>query len=130
MTYSSTTKTNFKNTQLKKYLSPERRAAKVIGYTKSIKNTIDSQTFSVLKNCLKKKFGYEVLDNYFKNLNYRKHTRNNNCSLKLPPIKLEISKQSMFYGGVTLFNSLLRDERKSIFETIWFDFALNSYYCM
>ena len=71
-----------------------------------------------MKNCLKKKFGYEVLDNYFEILIHGKHTRNNNCSLKLPPFKLEISKQSFYYGAVTLFNSFPRDERKSIFKAI------------
>ena len=94
--YSSTTKTSFNNTQLQKFLSLERRATKVIGYElnqwKSIKDTIDNQISSLKKNCQQKKFGYEILDNYFEILNHGKHTRNNNCSLKLLPIKLEISK--------------------------------------
>ena len=85
---------------------------------KSIKETTDNQIYSLVKNCLKKKFGYEVLDNYFEILNHGKHARNNNCSLKLPPIKLEILKRSFYYGGVKLFNSLPKDERKSIFEAI------------
>ena len=72
----------------------------------------------MLKNWLKKKFGYEVSDKYFENLNHGKHTRYNNSFLNLPPVQLEILKQNFFYGGVTLFNSLLRDERKSIFEAI------------
>ena len=121
LTYSSTTKTSFNNTQLQKFSSFERRATKVIGYElnqwKSIKDTTDNQICSLVKNCLQKKFGYEVLNNYFEIFNHRKHTRNN-CSLKLPPIKLKISKQSFYYGGVKLFNSLPRNERKSIFEAI------------
>ena len=71
-----------------------------------------------MKNCLKKKFGYEESDNYFEILNHEKHARNDNCSLKLPPIKLEIWKQSFYYGRVKLFNSLPRDERKYIFGAI------------
>ena len=121
LTYNSTTKTSFNNTQLQKFSSLERRATKVISYElnqwKSIKDTTDNQICSLVKNCLQKKFGYEVLNNCFEILNHRKHTRNNNCSLKLPPIKLKISKQS-YYGGVKLFNSLPRNERKSIFEAI------------
>ena len=120
LTYSSTTKTSFNHNQLQKFSSLEKRATKVIGYDlnqwKSIKDTTDNQICSLVKNCLKKKFGYEVLDNYFEILNHGKHARNNNCSLKLPPIKLEISKQSFYYGGVKSFNSLPRDEKKSIFE--------------
>ena len=122
LTYSSTTKTSFNHNQLQKFSSLEKRATKVIGYElnqwKSIKDTIDNQICSPVKNCLKKKFGYEVLDNYFEILNHGKHARNNNCSLKLPPIKLKISKQSFYYDGVKLFNSLPRDERKSMFEAI------------
>ena len=98
LTYSSKTKTSFNNTQLQKFSSLERRATKVISYElnqqKIINDTNDAQICPLVKNCLKKKFGYEVSDNYFEIVNHRKHTRNNNCSLKLPPIKLEISKQS------------------------------------
>ena len=81
LTYNSTTKTSFNNTQLQKFSSLERRATKVIGYEvnqrKSIKDTIDNQICSLVKNCLKKKFGYEVLDNYFEILNNGKHSRYN-----------------------------------------------------
>ena len=69
LTYISTTKTSFNKTQLQKFSSLERRATKVIAYElnqwKSIKDTIDSQICSLVKNCLKKKFGFEVSDNYF-----------------------------------------------------------------
>ena len=69
LTDSSIKKTSFNNTQLQKFSSLERRATKVIGYElnqwKSVKDTIDNQICSLVKNCLKKMFGYEVLDNYF-----------------------------------------------------------------
>ena len=69
LTYISTTKTSFNKSQLQKFSPLERRTAKVIAYElnqwKSIKDTIDSQMCSLVKNCLKKKFGFEVLDNYF-----------------------------------------------------------------
>ena len=70
LTYSSAIKTSFNNTQLQKCSTLERRATKVIDYElnqcKSIKNTFDHQICLLVKKCLKKKFDYEVLDNYLK----------------------------------------------------------------
>ena len=118
LTYSSTIKTNFNPTQLKRFTSLEKRAENIIGLrhnsSKCIKDCIDAQICSLVKKCLHKKLNHNILDDYFVITNHSKHTRNNNCSLRLPPIKLEVTKQSFYYGGAKIFNALPIDERKSL----------------
>ena len=116
LTYSCTIKTSFNNTQLAKFVSIERRAANIIGsgVTKCIKGTIDAQICSLTIKCLNKSFDHETLDNYFELMCHGKATRNNKCSLRLPPIKLESSKQSFYYGGAKLFNFMPEEERRSL----------------
>lgn len=56
----------------------------------------------------------ENFNEYFK-LNARaKSTHNNNCLVKLPPIKLEFARNSFYYFGDYLYNALSLEIRKEL----------------
>ena len=60
----------------------------------------------MVEKCLRKEIGHESFDNYFRMISHSKETRNNNISIKLPKIKLEVAKQGFYFGGAKLFNGL------------------------
>ena len=47
-----------------------------------------------------------IFDDYFTNITHDKATRNNSNILRLPHVKLEVAKQSFFFGGAKLYNTL------------------------
>ena len=84
----------------------ERSASKIIGGTipaKSILGSVEKQVCSLVKTCLKKEIGHPSFDDYFTVLSHSK-TRNNNLTLKLPTIKLEVSRPSFYFGAAKIFN--------------------------
>jgi hypothetical protein len=89
----------------------------VIG-TESIPNTKELVQwqifFYMVEKCLQRNFEHDTLDNYFQMVNHEKETRNNSISIKLPRIKLELAKQSFYFGGAKLFNSLPATTRRSM----------------
>jgi len=96
--------------------SLENRAAKIIGIN-SVKSMIDSvekQICEFVKNSIKKDFQHPIFDNYYDVISHGKMTRNNNCSLRFPQVKLQNSKQGLSYGGVKVFNNLTIVERRKI----------------
>ena len=98
-THSSAIKTSINDSQNAKYESLERRASKVIG-SNTIPKTrvvIESQICSLVQHCLHKNLGHETFDSYFEVMKHSKHTRNNNFSLRLPAVKLEVAKQGFSY---------------------------------
>ena len=108
LTYSCTIKTAFTETQPAKFTSLENRATKTIG-TKSVLNInelIQSQICSLVEKCIQGRIEHETFDNYFEMACHVKETRNNNISIRLPRIKLELTKQSFYFGGAKLFNTL------------------------
>ena len=112
----STVKTVFTDSQLIKQASFENRAKKVIGIPskQSIKATVELQICSMVEKCLRKEIGHESFDNYFRMISHSKETRNNNISIKLPKIKLEVAKQGFCFGGAKLFNGLPLTMRTSL----------------
>ena len=60
----------------------------------SIKATVESQICSMVEKCLRKEIRHESFDDYFQMISHSKDTRNNNISIKLPKIKLEVAKLS------------------------------------
>ena len=53
-------------------------------------------------------------NNYFENNVTGINTRNANCLLKLPKVKLDFAKQSFFYSGAKIYNDLPIDIRKEV----------------
>ena len=60
----------------------------------------------LVKKCLLKKFDLDTFDNYFQIIEHKKNTRNNNYSVRLPRVKLELARQGFFFVGGSLYNSL------------------------
>ena len=118
LTYSNAIKTSFNATQLSKFESLEKRAANIIGakLSKTIKKSVDDQICVLVKNCLQRKVGHGVFDNYFDVTKHGKQTRNNKCMIRLPRINLESSRTSLYYGGAKVFNNLPLKERQSFLE--------------
>ena len=81
---------------------------------RSIQETVKSQVCSMLERCQKKEIGHESFDNYFQMINHSKKIRTNNMLIKLPKIKLEVAKQSFYFGGGKLFNGLPLTTRTSL----------------
>ena len=89
-----------------KYNSLGRRARKIIKLdVSSIENLTNRERVLLVKSCLCKESN-EEFNNYFKLFEYKYKTRNNSKSIKLPPVKLELSKQAFFFSGGILYNSL------------------------
>ena len=90
LTYSHTIKTTYTNSQIAKLCSLENRAAKIIGI-KLVKSTIgvvEKQICEFVKSSIKKDFQHSVFDNYYDVISHGKTTRNNNCLLRFPQVKL------------------------------------------
>ena len=65
----------------------------------------------LVQRCVQKKL-CDNFDEYFKVQSHDRVTRNNNCSLRIPKIKLKYAKNGFFYIGVSLYNELPIDIRK------------------
>ena len=90
LTYSNAIKTS-NATQLSKFESLEKRAANIIGskLSKTIKKSIDHQICVLVKNCLQRKVGHGVFDNYLDVTKHGKQTRNNKCMIKSGKLKIK-----------------------------------------
>ena len=67
---------------------------------------MDWESYLLVKKCLEKQTNSSTFDNYFKMLSHEKSTRNNNTLIEIPRVKLEVAKQSFYFAGAKLFNSL------------------------
>jgi hypothetical protein len=65
----------------------------------------------LVKKCLEQEIHNPIFDEYFTMISHEKGTRNNNCMLRLPRMKLEVAKQSFYFGGAKLYNALPLDLR-------------------
>ena len=65
-----------------------------------------------MKKCLLKELNSETFDNYFIFQKHNKNTRNNNYSIRLPRVKLELARQSFYLYGGKLYNELPMGIRK------------------
>ena len=72
----------------------------------SINGLVNRDIFLLVKKCLLKEFDSETFDNYFILQKHNKNTRNNNYSVRLPRVKLELARQSFYFYGEKLYNEL------------------------
>ena len=78
----------------------------------SIKQTQKKKVCKFVRDCLDG--SNDVFINYFEKMKHGKATRNNNCMLRLPAIKLESTKRSFYFNGAYTYNNLpidIRSER-------------------
>ena len=115
ITYSTTHRIPFTNTQYKKLESLSRRASSIIKCNDnlpSINGLVNRDICLLVKKCLLKSLNSETLDNYFTEQMHNKNTRNNNHSIRLPRVKLELARQSFYFYGGKLYNALPLGMRK------------------
>lgn len=116
LTYSCAIKTTFTESQLVKYALLERSACATTGTTPvlRIKDCLEIKICSFVESCFQKKIDHPIFNNNFEIMGCEKRTRNNNISLKLPPVKLEIAKKGCYFGGTKLFNNLSVEKRRLV----------------
>ena len=113
-TYSSTLKVILYETELKKLESLDNRAKNIIKTNKSIPKIISlvkRDQCLVVKKCLLKEFATNTFNEYFTTQQHSKQTRNNQCSVRLPRVKLETARRGFYFAGGSLYNSLPTDIR-------------------
>ena len=74
---------------------------------KNVLHEVNKQNCIFVKKCLLKRKNSSIFDNYFQVPKHSQQTRNYRIMLKLPSVKLEIYKQSFYFNGARLYNSLL-----------------------
>ena len=129
LTYAGPLKTYFTATQLSRLSSLHDRAKFVTKNTgiKNISNEISRQNCLFVKKCITKETSSWCFDNYFTIiLNENRRTRNSGCLLRIPSVKLELSRSSFYFGAATLFNKLPLEIRAKP-KTSEFRLALKGY---
>ena len=113
LTYGGTVKTTFTETQKEKLILLQNRAKSIIGseHVPIIIDVIKCESCLLMEKCLERKIQNQIFEEYFALISHDKATRNNNCLLRLPRVELEIAKQSSYYGGAKLYNTLPLDLR-------------------
>jgi hypothetical protein len=104
---------NLNKTQTEKLRSLERRANTLLkAKTTPIANTFNKQAVLTVRKCLDKAIA-PCFQNYFCFRQHRLNTRNNNISITLPRVKLELARGSFYFMGAQLYNTLPKDIRES-----------------
>ena len=119
VTNSGLLKLQFTRTQLGRIQSIECRPKNIIGLQQHgkvlapIVKTLHKQSCITVRKCLDGQM-CSNFNNYFKINVTGINTRNANCFLKLPKVKLDFAKQSFFYSGAKIYNDLPIDIRKEV----------------
>ena len=113
VTAGCTLKSPYNATQSAKLLSLDRRAKKIVGAndTTPLESLANRERCLLVKKCLTQEMN-DKFNQYFKVLDHKINTRNNTISLKIPPAKLEIFKNTFYFSGTVLYNSLPNEIRK------------------
>ena len=80
----------------KKRQSLDHRTNFIIKSTvKSIGSCLNRDICMLVKRCLLNEFNLDTFNNYFEIFDHKMNTRNNNHSIRLPRVKLELASQGM-----------------------------------
>ena len=104
-----TLKSPYNATQSATLLSLDRRAKKIVGTndTTPLESLANRERCLLVKKCLKNVWKInDKFNQYFKVLDHKINTRNNTISLKLPSAKLEIFRNTFYFSGTVVYNSL------------------------
>lgn len=104
----------YNETQRAKLKSLDARAKKIINMKTvipTIENFADRERCLLVRKCITNQMS-EEFNNYFTVFEHKIRTRNNELSIKLPKVKLEIAKKSFFFAGGQLYNKLPIEIRK------------------
>ena len=113
LTYSGPVKSVFTRTQTERLFSLTRRAREVTNNdnVKDVFQEINKQNCMLVLKCLNGQTGSFQFNKYFEMQNHSRNTRNNKYIIKLKAVKLEVARQSFYFNGAKLFNSLPREIR-------------------
>ena len=120
MTYCSLLTIFATNTQINRLRSFDNRARKIICRDADVPNSITLPSIESIKKrhaCMfvRKCISNDTCENfcnYFEVLNHEKQTRNKNCSIRLPPVRTEFARKSVYFSAAKLFNALPADIRQ------------------
>ena len=130
LTYSCPVQSTYTKSQLDKFSSLERRANAIINDISalpSINNQLKRECLIMVKKCVNNEFNCDVFNNYFSLINHEKNTRNNLFSIKLPRVKLEVTRRGFFFSGGSMYNNLPLAFRK-IVSTNDFKNSISEYF--
>lgn len=71
-----------------------------------IEPIIKKRIMSTGQKCFDRKLSNYIFHSYVENLCCTKETRNNNALSDLLLVKLEVRKQSFYFGGANIYNTL------------------------
>lgn len=120
LTYAGPLKTSFTATQLARLTSLHDRARFLTKNNdlKIIPHEISRQNCLFVKKCIGKETNSFNFDNYFNMIhNKNTNTRNNGNLVRIPVVKLELSRQSFYFGAAIVFNSLPLEIRAKLKTT-------------
>ena len=107
MRHSSTIEILCNDTQFRKLQSLDHRLNSILKSTvTSISSCLNCDIHMLVKRCLVNKSNLDTFDNYFEIFDHKMKTRNNNHSIRLPRVKLEIAAHRFFFPGDILYNPL------------------------
>ena len=106
ITYSTTHTIRYTYTEYNKLESLSKRASSIIKCNDNLLSINNRDICLSVKKCLLKELNSETFDNYLILQKHDKNTRNNNYSIRLPRVKLELEQQSSCFYGAKLYNKL------------------------
>ena len=92
----------------------------------SVMNTNKIRVCKLVRKCIDKDICHTFKDHFILQ-NHSKHTRNANNSLKLPKIRTEYARKSLYYTGAKIYNDLPLKIR-SIANATEYEKSLNAYF--
>ena len=112
LTYQSTVKITFTNTQKEMLKSLQCRASVIVGHeVPSVIQVVHREACILIRKCLAGNVCSNFND-YFTVNKHSQHTRNSGYLLKMPRVKLELGKNSFKYTGSRLYSNILLELRK------------------
>ena len=133
ITYCSSLQANLTSTRKKCLQSFVNRASKIIAHNSNVPEKLPSLDSITKRNlccfarkCLDKET-CEQFHNHYELLQHRHGTRNNNALLRLPKVRTEYGKRSVFFTGAKAYNDLPIKTRK-INDFKKFKLSVKSFY--
>ena len=115
MIYNSTIRIPCNDTQCIKLQSLDSRVNFIIKSTVTlIGSCLNCVICMLIKRYLLNEFNLDTFINYFEIFDHKMNTRNNNHSIRLPWVKLELARHGLFFAGGILYNSLSLELRQLI----------------
>ena len=113
MSFNNIIDLNFNDTQRKKFTSLHKRAQIVTGNNNinKIHDVVMRNACNIVRKCVENRL-CEIFNGYFEKIEHSVRTRNSDCLLKLPKVKLDVAKNGFYFMGAKVYNSLPISIRK------------------